>query len=118
MLFTILYKVLSFGIDKYTSYKAATASNEVELAKIEADVNKNKDTLRASLLANGGWWFQLFFVWPLAVWFMSVVLYSIFWCKACMFPQPWSIAALPSPLDQWAGWIVMFLFLVTPTGKR
>jgi hypothetical protein len=118
MLFSILFKLLSFGVDKFSEYKLKKADTDVEREKIRADVEKNKDAIKGAVLLNGSWWFQLFFIWPLAIWFSSVVLYSIFWCKACMFPQPWSIAALPAPLDEWAGWIVGFLFLVTPVGKR
>jgi hypothetical protein len=118
MLFTILYKLLSFGIDKYADYKSTKATTGVELEKIKADVEKNKDTIRGAVLMNGSWWFQLFFIIPLSIWFSSVVLYSVFLCQGCMFPQPWSIAALPKPLDEWAGWIVGFLFLVTPVGKK
>ena len=49
--------------------------------------------------------FQLFFVLPLGIWFAAVVADSI-------FHFDWNVAALPSPLDQWAGWIISALFLV------
>lgn len=56
------------------------------------------------------WYVDFCFIGPLAVWWASVILYSIFWCQKCAFAQSWSIAALPAPLDQWAGWIILSRF--------
>jgi len=36
--------------------------------------------------------------------------YSVLWCADCAYPQPWTIAALPPPLDAWAGAIVLSIF--------
>jgi hypothetical protein len=97
---------------------------------IEKNVDnaKDKEILKAQALNNWvdnhtqlqisrTWWFQLFFVIPLGVWFSSVVLYSMLWCQDCVYPQTWSIAALPPPLDQWAAWIIMSLFGVAMVDK-
>lgn len=117
-MFTLIFKLLSFALSIWGGYKEKQASTDVEKEKIRADVEKNKDNLKAAILMNGAWWFQLFFIIPLATWFSGVVLYSLFWCQKCMYPQGWSIAALPPPLDQWAGWIIGFLFLVNVTGRK
>lgn len=58
----------------------------------------------------GGFWLMLIFAAPLAVWWAAVLVYSVLWCRACAFPQAWSIAALPAPLDEWAGMIVVAIF--------
>jgi hypothetical protein len=116
-MFGLIVKLIEFGIDKWSGTKIQQASSEVEREKILADVEKNKDQVRGMILSKGSYWFQLFFIIPLAVWFSIVVLYSIFWCKGCMYPQPWSIAALPPPLNDWAGWIVGFLFLANAGRK-
>ncbi len=116
-MFTLIWKIIEFGIDKWSSTKIKQADSELEKRKIEAETERNKDEIKGVILSKGAYWFQLFFVIPLSVWFSSVVLYSIFWCKGCMFPQPWSIAALPSPLNDWAGWIVGFLFLANAGRK-
>ncbi|MCJ8311306.1 MAG: hypothetical protein MJH08_19840, partial [Hyphomicrobiales bacterium] len=58
-----------------------------------------------------GWWFPLFFIAPLGLWFTSVCLYSILFCQNCALPQAWTIAKLPSPLDEWSGWIISSLFV-------
>ena len=79
--------------------------NETDRQRIRADIIREHTRARANLLANRTWWFQLFFVLPLGVWFSAVVADSIFHFS-------WNVAALPAPLDQWAGWIVSALFLV------
>jgi hypothetical protein len=79
--------------------------NETERARIKAELVRTHTQAQASLLANRTWWFQLFFVLPLGIWFSAVVADSI-------FQFTWNVAALPPPLDQWAGWIVSALFLV------
>lgn len=66
---------------------------------------------QAALLGGRGWWFPLFFVAPLGLWFAAVCVYSILFCAGCAFPQTWSVAALPAPLDQWAGAVISSLFV-------
>lgn len=111
-MFSIIWGVIEFLIDKFTSYKLKKADNDLEREKIQAEVEQSKDKWKAVILTStGAWWFQLFFIIPLAFWFSAVVFYSILWCKGCMFPQHWSIAALPAPLNEWAGVIIGFLFL-------
>ena len=110
-MFSIIWKLLEWGIDKYSSHKLQTANTQLEREKIEADVQKNKDNVRGMVLGQGAFWFQLFFIIPLALWFSSVTVYSILWCEDCIYAQPWTIAALPEPLDEWSGWIIGFLFL-------
>lgn len=66
--------------------------------------------MQKAVLTGPGWWFPILFIAPLGVWFAAVCLYSILWCAGCAYPQAWSIAALPAPLDDWAGVIVASLF--------
>jgi hypothetical protein len=47
---------------------------------------------------------------PLGVYFAAIIVYSMLWGRGCAFPQNWSIAALPPPLNEWSGWIVMSMF--------
>lgn len=79
--------------------------NETERTRIKADLVRTHTQAQAGLLASRTWWFQLFFVLPLGLWFTAVVADSI-------FQFDWNVAALPPPLDQWAGWIISALFLV------
>lgn len=65
---------------------------------------------RADWMNAGGFTLVLVFALPLALWFAAVCLYSILWCAACAYPQDWTIAALPVPLDEWAGIIIVSIF--------
>lgn len=78
--------------------------------KLKADIISEHYRTRADFMKAGGFWLMLIFALPLAFWWAAVLVYSVFWCANCMFPQPWSIAALPAPLDQWAGAIVLAIF--------
>ena len=65
----------------------------------------------------GGFWLMLIFAVPLACWFGAVIVYSIFWCAGCAYPQDWTIAALPPPLDDWAGGIIVSIFGVVGVSR-
>jgi hypothetical protein len=87
--------------------------------RIETDQNRDKikgDLLiahtkhRGDWMRSGGFVLMLLFAVPLATWFGAVVVYSILWCAGCAYPQGWTIAALPAPLDQWAGGIIVSIF--------
>ncbi len=84
-----------------------SVDNETERQRIKGDVTQ--EWIRASVArANSKqWWFALFFVVPLGAWFTSVCLYSMFLCKDCIFPQTWTVAALPPPLDEWSWAIIV-----------
>lgn len=84
--------------------------NETERQRIKGDVVREYLRANMAMMTGRGWWFPLFFVVPLGLWFASVCIYSILWCRGCAFPQDWTIAALPSPLDEWSGAIIATLF--------
>lgn len=77
----------------------------VKKEEIKADVTKTWISAQASLLVGRTWWFQLFFVIPLGFWWTAVIVDSVFGFEH-------NIAALPNPLDEWAGWIITALFMV------
>jgi hypothetical protein len=77
---------------------------------LKADIIKEHLRTRPDFMKAGGFWLMLVFALPLAVWWGAVILYSILWCARCAYPQTWTIAALPAPLDEWAGLIVMSIF--------
>jgi hypothetical protein len=83
-----------------------TEREKARLAALEAFVQAQQQTWNGR-----GFWLAFVFVAPLALWWAAVCLYSVFWCARCMAPQTWTIAALPPPLDQWAGWIMMSIFV-------
>lgn len=111
-MFTLVWKLVELAIDKFGDYKLKTADNQLERDKISADVEMSKDKWKAVILTStGAWKFQLLFLIPLGLYWCSVLFYSMLWCKNCIFPQPWTIAALPSPFMEWAGAMIGFLFL-------
>lgn len=91
--------------------------SETDREKIKGDIIKTHYQTRGAWMEAGGFFLMLAFALPLAFWFGSVVVYSVFWCETCMYPKPWVIAALPAPLDQWAGIIIVSIFGVVGVTK-
>jgi hypothetical protein len=83
---------------------------ETDREKIKADLIVEHYRQRADFMRAGGLWLMLLFAVPLAFWWGAVLVYSVLWCAGCAYPQGWTIAALPPPLDQWAGLIVVAIF--------
>lgn len=81
-------------------------SADTDREKLKADIIMEHYRQRADWMRAGGFWLMLLFAVPLAFWFASVALYSVFWCARCAYPQAWVIAALPAPLDEW-GWLIV-----------
>lgn len=93
------------SLDKILSTINKHMDSETEREKIKAEVTKTWIEGQVNLLVGRTWWFQLFFVIPLGLWWTAVILDSIFRWEH-------DIAALPAPLDSWAGWIISALFVV------
>lgn len=83
---------------------------ESDRDRIKADLITVHYKTRAGFMQAGGFWLMLLFAAPLAFWFAAVCVYSVFWCADCAFPQAWTIAALPPPLDEWSAQIVIAIF--------
>lgn len=83
---------------------------ETDRETIKAEIIKEHYRTRADFMRAGGFWLMLIFAAPLAAWWTAVLVYSVLWCQGCAFPQQWSVAALPAPLDEWAGLIVVAIF--------
>lgn len=56
------------------------------------------------------WYVDFCFIGPLAIYWGFILVYSMIWHSNGLWPQTWDIAALPAPLDQWAGWIILSRF--------
>lgn len=84
--------------------------SETDREKIKGDIIQAHYRTRADWMRAGGFWLCAMFAFPLAVWFAAVCVYSILWCAGCAYPQGWTIAALPAPLDDWAGGIIISIF--------
>lgn len=77
---------------------------------LKADIIREHLRTRPDFMRAGGFWLMLIFAIPLAFWWSAVLLYSVFWCARCAYPQAWTVAALPAPLDEWAGLIIVAIF--------
>lgn len=93
------------GLDGILSSIDRGLDDGVEKEKIKAEVTKKWLDKQTELLVGRTWWFQLFFVLPLGFWWTAVILDSVFGWEH-------NIAALPSPLDEWAALMIGALFLV------
>lgn len=94
---------LNRALNSVDTYIESTTDKE----RIKADVVRSYYANRASWVQAGGFWLLLMFAVPVAVWFGAVTMYNLLWCHGCAYPQDWTIAAYPEPLDEWAGWIVL-----------
>lgn len=108
---TLLGWLTGGTLDRILSSIDHKVDNVTERERIKSEVVSDYMKAQVSVLTGRGWWFPLFFIAPLGFWFASVCVYSVLWCAACAYPQAWSIAALPRPLDEWAGIIIGSLFL-------
>jgi len=80
--------------------------SETDREKMKADVVKVWLQNRVSM----PWYVDFCFIGPLALWWASIIIYSMLFHANGIWPQAWDIAALPPPLDQWAGWIILSRF--------
>jgi hypothetical protein len=111
-MFATLLKWLTAGpLDRILTTVDRKMDNETERERVKAKAVETYIDAQARILTGRGWWFPLFFIAPLGVWFASVCIYSILFCTKCAYPQDWSVAALPTPIDEWAGIIIGSLFL-------
>lgn len=78
--------------------------------RIKSEIIKESYRTRGEYMRAGGFWLMMIFALPLAFWHGSVLVYSVFWCSGCAFPQDWYIAALPPPLNDWAATMIVSIF--------
>ncbi len=102
---------LSGGVlDRVLKTVDAKIAAETDREALKRDLIVEHYRQRADWMRAGGFWLMVMFAGPLALWWSAVLVYSVLWCAGCAYPQDWTIAALPGPLDEWAGLIVMSIF--------
>ena len=92
-------------------------ASETDKERIKGEIIKEAYRTRADWMRAGGFWLMMLFAAPLALWHGAVLIYSIFWCQGCAFPQEWTIAALPPPLDEWASMMILAIFGVVGVSR-
>lgn len=115
-LFSIFLKLATSGtVDRVLGYMEQRAALGNERERFESKVRI--ETIRAAVTETRimadlqkskfqhwiYWAFVAAFLAPLAIWWTAVLADSLF-----LFA--WNVAALPAPLDQWAGEMIRFLF--------
>ena len=88
----------------------AKIENKTERQRVKADLVAKAAEQQTAMLSGPGKWLHALFIVPLGLWFASVCIYSMLFCRDCVLPQAWTVAALPQPLYEWSGWIVMSMF--------
>ena len=90
---------------------------DTDREKIKGEIIQEAYRQRGDWMRAGGFWLMLAFAAPLALWWTSVLAYSVLWCAGCAYPQEWHIAELPAPLDEWAGLIIVSIFGVVGVSR-
>lgn len=107
MLAWILSWLSSGPLDRILDTVDKRVEAETDREKIKGDVIRTYLSTRGSWMAAGGFWLLVLWSLPFLFWCSAVVVYSVFWCQGCAFPQEWTIAALPRPLDEWGQWVML-----------
>ena len=111
MIKTILGWLTGGVLDRVLDTIDHKVDNETDRERIKTEAVQSYVAAHVQIASSRQWFFPLFFLIPAGVWFASVCIYSVLWCRGCAYPQDWSIAALPPPLNEWMGWIVSSLFI-------
>jgi len=111
ILMSILGWLASGPLDRIFKTIDTSIDNETKREDIKTRAVESYLSAQVAIMTGRGWWFPLLFLVPAGLWFASVCLYSVLFCRGCIFPQTWTVAALPPPLDQWMGAIVGSLFI-------
>ena len=107
---TLIGWITGGALDRVLDTVDRRVAADADKERIKADIIAAHYASRAGFMQAGGFWLMLAFAAPLALWFASVCVYSVLWCQGCAYPQDWTIAALPAPLDEWAAQIVIAIF--------
>jgi hypothetical protein len=122
-LIALALRLLSGGLlDRVLAALQAKAASDVERERIDATVAieqvkaelARRQAQRDVLVAEQGRLITALmrpaFAYPLAVYYAAVIADSLF-----LFH--WNVAALPSPIGEWSGWIISAIFL-SESGER
>lgn len=110
-MWALLLSFLKGPLDRILSTIDNKVDNETAREEIRnKTVSAYVEQLARVQTSRWGWAPLLFYI-PAGFWFGSVCVYSVIFCRDCVLPQEWSIAALPPSLDPWIGAIIGSLFI-------
>lgn len=110
-MFLSIFRILTTStLDRVLSTVDRHIDAQTDKDRVRASIIQAHYEARSSYMKSGGLILMLLFSLPLAFWYGAVIVYSVFWCAGCAYPQDWTIAALPPPLDEWAGLIIVSIF--------
>lgn len=98
------------ALDRVLTAVEDVVDSKTDRERIKGEIIRTHYETRAGFMKAGGFWLMVMFAAPLAFWFGAVCVYSVLWCADCAYPKPWTVAALPAPLDAWAHAIIISLF--------
>lgn len=110
MIRRIINWIVGGALDRVLSTVDKRIEAQTDKERIKGQIIQEHYRSRGDWMRAGGFWLMLIFAAPLAFWYGAVVVYSVFWCAGCAYPVTWSIAALPPPLDEWGGLMVIAIF--------
>lgn len=110
MIMSIIKTVASWfvggSLEKLLNTIEKGMDDEVRKEEVKAEVTKTWINAQSNLLVGRTWWFQLFFILPMAVHWASINWVST-------FPEwGWTVHKLPAPFDEYEGMIIGALFIV------
>lgn len=110
MLATFLRFLTRTALDRVLRTVDNKIAAETDREALKTDLIKEHYRNRGDYMRAGGLFLMILFAVPLGFWFASVCVYSVFWCAGCAYPREWTVAALPGPVDEWAGLIIISIF--------
>lgn len=110
MIKTVLNWLTGGILDRALSTVDKAIQSKTDQEALKADIIREYYRQRADWMRSGGFWLMVMFAAPLALWYASVIVYSMLFCARCAFPQSWVIASLPDPLNEWSWIIVVSIF--------
>lgn len=103
-----LINLLTGGVlDRVLDTVDRKVQSSTDREKIKGDIIKEHMRTRAGWMKSGGFITLMVLLVPTAYHYAAVSIYSVHWCKDCHAAKDWTIAALPEPLDQYQGWIIL-----------
>lgn len=110
-MFGSLISLLTGGVlDRVLDSVDRKFDRDADREKLKADLVKEHLRTRSEWMRAGGFWLMMLFALPLAFWHGMVIYDSALGCADCVWANDWTVAALPPPLDEWAGLIIISIF--------